>query len=134
MIEVWRHHRVAGNIVVAVLVGSFLVLLLTNFARTGELVAQIRQTQLTNTSLARETHESTALIKSCVTPTGECYKRNRRQTGAAVDTLNKYVVLSAGCTAKIATATHLEGISRVELTKLITACVRSQLVMERQHK
>ena len=135
MIEVWRHHRVIGNVVVAGLVGLFLVLLLTNFARTSELVSEIRHTQVANTTLARETHESTRLIKSCVTPGGRCYERGQRQTGAAVTTLNRYVLLSASCTAHIATATHgLAGISQTELTKLITACVRSQLMVAQQQQ
>lgn len=135
MIEAWRHHRAVGNAVVMGLIGVFLLLLLANLARTGQLVSEIRHTQLANTSLAQDTHESTALIRSCVTPGGKCYERGRKQTGTAVSTLNTYVLLSASCTAHIATATHgLQGISQTELTKLITACVRSQLMIADQRK
>lgn len=95
----------------------------------------IRGTQLHTASLAEETHRNTALIQSCVNPDGDCYKRGQRRTGDAVNTLNQTIVLSASCTAHIAVATHgLEGISQTALTKLITACVRSQFVIHQQRR
>lgn len=97
MIEGWRTHRVIGNVVVATLVGIFLVLLLTNVARTGDLVSAIRETQQTNTGLTRETHSTTDLIKSCVEPTGKCYLRGQRKTAGAVASINRVVILAAAC-------------------------------------
>lgn len=95
----------------------------------------IRSTQVHTASLAEETHKSTALIESCVNPGGKCYQRAKQRTGDAVGQLNRYVVLSASCTAHIATATHgLAGISQTDLTKLITACVRSQLAIQAQRE
>jgi hypothetical protein len=54
--EAWKHHRAVGNVVVGALIGLFLVLLLANIARTGEVCQAIRTTQQSNTSLTRETH------------------------------------------------------------------------------
>lgn len=142
MIELWRHHRTVGNILVGLLVGVFLVLLLAAVQRTGETAAAIRAQQVKNQAILRHTRHaardaatSARLIESCVNPGGSCYERGQRQTGDAVGKLNQYILLSASCTAHIATATHgLVGISQTDLTKLITACVRSQLTVQQQRR
>jgi hypothetical protein len=135
MIELWRHHRIVGNALVALLVGVFLLLLLGNLQSTGNAVDAIRDSQKANQSTLHTTQDTAQLIKSCVTPGGECYERGQEQTGEAVGGINRYVVLSAACAVKIATDTpDLETISRRTLTKLVTACVQSQLDIRRAHR
>lgn len=97
MMELWRHHRAIGNIVVGALIGLFLMLLLANVARTGEVVSTIRETQKSNTLLTKDTHSTADLIESCVNPDGECYLRGQRRTASAVADINRVVILAAAC-------------------------------------
>lgn len=95
--EAWKHHRAIGNAVVGGLIGLFLILLLANIARTSQVVGAIRTTQQSNTSLTRETHSTTQLIRSCVDPDGRCYKQGQKRTAAAVANINRVVILASAC-------------------------------------
>jgi hypothetical protein len=126
VIEVWRHHRVIGNVVVFSLVGVFLVLLLTNVARTGDLVSAIRETQKSNTGLTRETHSTTDLIRSCVDPSGRCFKRGQRRTAQAVADINRVIVLAAACSVGVPPS-----LSVADRQVAIQSCVIDRLAARR---
>lgn len=122
MIEVWRHHRVIGNAVVGGLVGLFLVLMVWNTARIGSIVSAIRQTQQTNTGLARDTHSTTDLIESCVRPEGACYQRAQQRTADAVSNINRVIILAAACSANLP-----DRLTVIERRDSIQTCVINQL-------
>lgn len=104
MIDAWRHHRVVGNALVGLLVGLFLVLLLTNTSRTGRLVVAIRQTQesntkinATNADLLQRVAKLSHRVASCTTPGKRCYQHAQRRTASAVGDINQVVILAAAC-------------------------------------
>lgn len=129
--EVWRHHRVIGNVVVGALVGVFLVLLLTTTSRTGdntaatrELVTAIRETQTTNTAVVQDTHATAELIKSCVEPSGDCFRQGQRRTATAVADINRVVILAAACASGLP-----PGMSVSDRQTRISSCVIDRLAV-----
>jgi hypothetical protein len=102
--ELWRQHRAIGNAVIGAMVGLFLVVVLANLSRTGEIVSTIRTTQKTNTqinltnrSLLHEVAHLSKRIKSCTTPGEKCYDAGQKRTGHAVANINRVVILAAAC-------------------------------------
>lgn len=88
----------------------------------------IRATQVSNTSLTKETHNSsdqiranTALIRSCVDPQGECFKDAQRRTArfgtSQTDANAKSAAAAASCAARLADPSYVN-VLRCELHQL----------------
>lgn len=124
--EVWRHHRIVGNVVVGALVGLFLMLLLVNVSRTGAIVETIRETQKSNTTLTQDTHTTADLIKSCVEPSGDCFRQGQRRTASAVADINRVVILAAACASGLP-----PGMSVSDRQAHIQTCVIDRLAVQK---
>jgi hypothetical protein len=48
-------------------------------------------------TLSDQNHRLVARIESCTSPGGECYQRGQKQTGEAVENINKFVIWAAEC-------------------------------------
>lgn len=114
-------------------VGISLGLLLIFSAVT---VSQIRGQQVSSAGTlksadkAAQAAEQTANeIHSCVTPGQPCYERSQKQTGAAVSTINRVIILAAACAADL--PPHLTVDQR---ETRITACVTDRLTLAQQKR
>jgi hypothetical protein len=95
--ELWR--RVFQVVVVTSLIATLSLLLYLMVQSAGR---------------GKENHELLTRVTSCTTPGGDCYQRGQSNTGAAVATINKVVILTASC------ATHHPEYTTVELTGCVT--------------
>lgn len=73
-------------------------------------------------SLALNNRETLQRVKGCTTPGQACYERGRRQTGAAVTSINEVSVLAAACAADLP-----PGLTQQKRTALVIECVQEQL-------
>ena len=100
---------------IALLVVGLVVTLVTATLVGTDNTNTIRENQ-------RDTKASLALIRSCTSPGGECYKRGQQQTGAAVATINRVVILAAACSVGLP-----RGLSVDERQTRIQSCVIERL-------
>lgn len=81
-------------IVLSVLVVTVLLKVAT---QTNEVTRGIAEQQKTNTTRNKTIEALTKQIRSCTNPEGACAKRGQKQTGQAVGSINKVVILAAAC-------------------------------------
>lgn len=85
--------RQIGWTFVGLLTGIVIVISLTLLARTWSLTDSIRDSQQSNAS-------TLTLIKDCTEPGGNCYKRNQKASGQAIDVINRVSVYAAACASQ----------------------------------
>jgi glutaminase len=85
------------GVLVALLVATCVILVVSRIAQTAQLAAEIRGSQVTNTKTLNNSDQVLKVIQDCTQPDGECYKRGQSQTAAAVSSINKVVILAAAC-------------------------------------
>ena len=119
--------RKVGWFLIGMLLTAFLVSYVYASIQSAVTVHAVRDTQVTNTKVSRNTQAILKTIKSCTTPGQECYERSLRQQGSVVAALNKYVVLASSCTARLTLRGLPPDISQKDLTAMITDCVVTEL-------
>jgi hypothetical protein len=108
----------------------FVVVMVAMFATTAWGVVLIRHQQVQNLSTlqsarqaAVEAKRTADTIASCTTPGQPCFERAQRQTGQAVASINRVVILAAAC------AVGRTG-TVVEIQTAIQACVINRLAAD----
>lgn len=107
--------------VMGLTLGVLAVLLLVSILQTRMLVGEVRNTQKTNTGTVRLIKAQGRAIRDCTDPTGECFKRAKRQTAGAVNDINKISVYAAACADQ----------SGVQTASEIYACVVERLAKDK---
>lgn len=75
----------------------------------------------------QESRETLATIKSCVEPTGACYRDGQRRTAGAVSSINQVIVLAAACSVGLP-----PGLTVTTREAAIERCVHHRLVAATQ--
>lgn len=79
------------------------VVVVTNIVLNGASTTdKVRNTQLTNKSTIDNSAETLALVKDCVDPGGECYKRGQERTASVLGSIQQSQIRAASYAASCA--------------------------------
>ena len=117
-----------------VCLGLLVMIVMARIAETADTTSAIRKAQVTNGRTLDTSVETLRLIRDCTDPSGECYKRGKRQTADAVSSINNVVILAAACSAGL--PPHLsvpERQTRIQSCVTSTAIAQTPMVMGVNH-
>lgn len=83
--------------IIALAVAAIIGVIVTTSIVSATKSTEVRDTQVDNTQTLNYSKETLLLLKDCIQPEGECYKRSQERTEGAVQNITKYAVYAAVC-------------------------------------